>query len=120
MKSILAASLIAVAALTGCGVNTPSSGQKVGQIVRVEEKGIFFKTWEAQLIRGGLSGGSGTMGAAFDFTIERKEDAIKAQVCMEKQTEVILRYRTEGIYAAIRSESGGDFLEQIEPASSAR
>lgn len=117
MKTPINILVAALTLATGCGVGNPSKGQKVGQIVRVEESGVIWKTWEAQLIRGGFNGGSGLMGAPFDFTIERKEDAIKAQTYMEKQTEVVLSYRSEGIYSVTRTDSNGKFLEAIEPAA---
>lgn len=105
--------------VTGCGVNfSNGSGTKVGQIVKVSKQGFMAKTWEAQLIRGGLSGGSGAFGTTpFDFTIETEEQAKQIQEYMDKQTEVIVKYRIEGIYSAWRSESQGHFLESIRPAN---
>lgn len=102
---------------TGCGVNTSNGkGEKIGQIVKISKQGLFNKTWEAQLIRGGMSGGNGSFGTIpFNFTIENEKDAEKVQALMENQTEVKISYRIEGIYSAMRSESQGHFLEKIEP-----
>ncbi|MBX4190358.1 hypothetical protein KW791_03645, partial [Candidatus Parcubacteria bacterium] len=73
--------------------------------------------WEGQLIRGGMSGGSGTIGAQpFDFTIESDAMAEKAQEYMTNQTEVVIKYRMEGLYSVCRSDSSGHFLTSIEPA----
>lgn len=107
--------ILLAALLTGCGLNKPGDGEKVGQIVKLSKHGFFAKTWEAQIIRGGFSGGSGTMGQAFDFTVESDEQAAKVRAFMEAQTEVRIHYRTEGIYSVLRSDTGGDFLESIEP-----
>lgn len=106
-------------AFTGCAVNTsPGTGSKIGQVVKISKQGMLSKTWEAQLIRGGLNGGSGSFGATpFDFTIENEKQAEQVQEYMNKQTEVVITYRMEGIYAATRSDSSGHFLETIRPAT---
>lgn len=107
--------------LPGCGFNcSPGTGSKVGQVVKISNQGLQAKTWEAQLIRGGLNGGSGTFGTTpFDFTIENNDQAKQVQEYMDKQTEVIITYRMEGIYSLWRTESEGHFLETIRPASNA-
>ena len=112
----LAASLLS---LTGCSLNpSPGDGSKIGQIVKVTKIGIFSKTWEAELIRGGMVGGSGSFGMTpFDFTIESEQQAKEVQDFMDKQTEVIITYRSEGFYSLFRTESGGHFLETIVPAT---
>jgi hypothetical protein len=69
------------------------------------------------MIRGGMSDGSGGFGVKpFDFTIESDDLAKKAEQYLATQTEVLIRYRTEGFYSAFRSDSGGVFLVSIEPA----
>ncbi len=53
--------LISLSGLSGCGFSTsPGSGDKIGQIVKISKQGLIVKTWEAQLIRGGMNGGSGS------------------------------------------------------------
>lgn len=108
--------------LSGCGLNTsPGSGDKIGQIVKVSKQGMLVRTWEAQLIRGGMNGGSGSFGTVpFDFTIEDDAMAKQAQEYMQNQEEVIIHYRMEGIYSLMRTESGGHFLSTIQPASAGR
>ncbi len=104
-----------------CGVNfSNGSGRKIGQIVKLSKQGFSNKTWEGQLIRGGMSGGSGAFGAVpFNFTIEGDELAHKAQEYMDKQTEVVLDYEIEGVYSACRTESDGHFARSIQPAATA-
>lgn len=101
-----------------CGVNfSNGTGEKVGQIVKFSQQGWFNKTWEGQLIRGGMNGGSGAFGTVpFNFTIEDVNLANKVEQCMRDQTEVVVHYRIEGIYSPFRSESQGHFLASIEPA----
>lgn len=114
MKRI--AMVILLASVMGCGVGTPGNGEKVGQIVRVNKHGILCKTMEAQIMRGGFNGGSGSVGAAFDFTVENDADFKTLEDAMRSQREVIIQYRSEGFYSSCRTESGGDFLTKVELA----
>jgi hypothetical protein len=118
MKLAFPAVLILALSFVGCGVNTsPGNGEKIGQIVKISKQGMMSHTWEAQLIRGGMNGGSGSFGTVpFDFTIENDADAEKATQFMQNQTEVVIHYRMEGIYSSFRTESDGHFLVSIEPA----
>lgn len=111
------AAIVTVLALSSCGINTsPGTGSKVGQIVKLAKVGMVSETWEAELIRGGLTNGSGAVGSApFDFTIEGDEAAALVGKFMHDQTEVEVNYRTEGLFAATRSESNGHFLVTIAP-----
>jgi len=115
---ILAMLVGSVASFKGCAVNTsPGTGEKIGQIVKLSKQGMMSKTWEAQLIRGGISGGSGSVGGVpFDFTVEKDSDAELIQGFMKNQTEIVIKYRIEGFYGSWRSESKGHFLVSIEPA----
>ena len=61
--------LIPLLFLTSCTVNKPSEGSKIGRIVKLSKYGLFSKTWEGELIRGGLTDGSGVNGTSFHFTI---------------------------------------------------
>jgi Spy/CpxP family protein refolding chaperone len=103
-------------AFASCRLNTsPGDGVKVGQIVKLSKQGMFYKTYEAQIIRGGFQNGSGSNGQAFDFTVETEELAAKVRDAMDNQTEVMIGYRSEGVYSLTRSESSGDFLTSIRP-----
>lgn len=110
--------LVFIVPVSGCGVNPSNgNGEKIGQVIKVSKQGWISKTWEAQLIRGGMVGGSGSFGVVpFDFTIESEVMAQKVTEYMENQTEVLIKYSIEGVYSAFRTESGGHFLISIEPA----
>lgn len=103
--------------LVGCGIGNPGEGEKVGQIVRVNRHGLFCKTWEAQIMRGGFNNGTGASGAAFDFTIGDESQARKLQEYMENQTEIVLHYRSQFLYTLCSTESGGDFLVSAAPVA---
>lgn len=106
----------------GCNVNSsPADGVKIGQITKVSKQGLIYKTWEAELVRGGLVDGSGAVGGApLHFTIENDSLAAVALVAMLNQTEVLVAYQDEGLWAASRSDSQGRFAKSITPTATAR
>ena len=110
--------LLLTVTVSSCGGNiSPGDGEKIGQIIKVSKQGMISKTWEAQLIRGGMVGGSGSFGVVpFDFTIESELVAQKVIEYMQNQTEVLIKYRMEGVYSVFRTDSQGYFLISIEPA----
>lgn len=110
---------LVVAFMGACTCNTqPGTGEKIGQVVKLSKVGIRCQTWEGQLIRGGMNGGSGSFGTVpFDFTIERESDAALVQHFMETQTEIRLRYRTDFLRSACASESDNHFFESAVPVS---
>lgn len=102
--------------LTGCGINlSPGTGEKVGQIVKLNKQGLIRETWEGQLIRGGMNNGSGSFGMVpFEFTIDDDSILQKVKDALDKQTEVKIKYRMEGLYSFFRTDSGGHFITGIE------
>lgn len=112
IKSRTLISILSLSLLVGCGVNTnPGTGTRNGQIVMLKREGLLSKTWECEILKGGMSNGSGSFGQPFYFTVQSDSDAIELQKLMDDQKEVIIKYHTEGIYSAFRSSSGGDFLD---------
>jgi len=108
--------LLAVMALslTGCwetGVN-----EKIGSITKLGRQGRIeaCKTWEGEIIRGGMSGGSGSFGASFGFTVE---DLTLLPLLKEALntpgSEVKITYRTEWM-TFCRSESQDHFVTAVE------
>src|SRR5205809_278985 len=79
----------------------PEQGEKIGEVIKLSRGGAICKTWEAQLIRGGMNGGSGAFGVApFDFTIE--SDAVAQQVdrYLQHHAQVLITYETRRFYNA--------------------
>ena len=107
--------LVAIAMLSGCW--DMGGGEKIGSITRLQRTGVFCKTWEGEIIRGGLNSGSGVVGTAFHFTIEDDGLAQQVQKAMEAQQEVKISYKREGI-TFCRSDSGNNFLTKIEALNS--
>jgi len=100
--------------MTCCHTSTPSQGKKIGHIVKLAKEGVFFKTWEGELIRGGLTDGSGSFGTSFHFVIESDSLAESALNAMENNEEVILYYHCEMISSLSRSEKESPhFVDKI-------
>ena len=111
MNKIRWAAFFCIASLiTGCWVT--SEGQKTGIIVKFASEGLFAKTYEAELIRGGFDSGTGTIGKSFHFTIENLALADKAKNAFEKQKEVIIKYHKEAFTGCTRGETQ-IFLDDI-------
>lgn len=104
--------IFALALMTGCW--DKGSGEKIGSITRIQKTGVFYQTWEAEIIRGGLNSGSGVVGNAFHFTVESEELAEKVKQAMLAQQEVKITYREEAL-TWCRSDSNDYFLVKIEP-----
>jgi hypothetical protein len=108
--------LFILSSMVSCHKSSPGKGQKVGQIVKINHQGFMFKTDEAELIRGGLTDGSGAIGSApFDFTIDDKDLLAKAKEYMQNQTEVLITYKISYVYLSINSENQGIYLLDIQP-----
>ncbi len=101
--------------LSSCSIHTdPGQGKKIGRIVKFSKQGMLFKTWEGELIRGGFTDGSGTMGTSFHFTVEDYDIAVLALEAFENQYEVIIDYRREFIHSLTRAENrDAYFVENI-------
>lgn len=114
---LLLAAIVVGSMGTGCVNVSHGKGEKIGQVVKFSQQGFIRDTWEGQLIRGGMSGGSGSFGTVpFNFTVEGSGLVKKVQEYMRDQTEVVITYRIEGVYSPFRSESSGHFLIGVEPA----
>jgi hypothetical protein len=90
MKKI--ALLVAVVALSGCNKNT-GHGEKVGTIIKLAEEGYWVKTWEGEMVRGGMNGGSGGFSTTpLHFTVRDLSLLPQVQDAFEKQKEVVVTY----------------------------
>jgi hypothetical protein len=109
--------------LTGC--LTTGKGEKMGEVIKIAQEGIICKTWEGELIRGGLNDGSGGFGARiFPFTVENTDLLQKVQYALENNKKVKIIYHHEAI-TFCRSEQqkisggqadyeGNNFLDDIQ------
>ena len=110
---VVAAALIASVFMLICSFITTENGEKIGSIVKVSKEGIVCKTWEAQLIRGGMNNGGGSFGThPFDFTLSDKKLIDIAQQAMSDQKEIIVKYHKQAI-SPCASGSDGYFADSI-------
>ncbi len=87
-------------------------GEKTGQIVDVWQSGLFIKTWECKVIRGGLDDGSGVFGQVVQLTIEDENQLNKAREFMLKKANVAVRWHHE-LFNFFRSDSHSYFLDSL-------
>jgi hypothetical protein len=110
MKKLILISLLLC--LTGCW--ELEKGEKTGKIVKVAKAGYIFKTWDGELIRGGLNDGSGSMGRAFHFAIENEEVVEKLKLAMESQKQINIKYHQEAITFLRTNDDGDYFVDSVE------
>jgi hypothetical protein len=116
--SALALMLVAAISLTGCRPNyVTGSGTKVGTIIQISYDGTLVKTHEIEVVRGGMSNGSGGFSTKpFFATITDPGLLAKAQDAFDKQYEVNITY-TEYWSAPLASDNDDNaFVNSIEPA----
>ena len=122
MKRLCAVLVGLALAFPAVGFYEYGSGEKVGFITKVEKLGWICRTWEAELIRGGLQDGSGAIGGrAFHFTIH-KDDVLleKVKSAMARQVEVKIKYRQDAITFCSTHNDGRYFITDIEDLRSAK
>ena len=111
MKKLLIAACV-IPLLTGCWET--SNGEKIGIIVKLAKEGMIIKTQEGELIRGGMSSASGTVGKSFHFTVENQSMLPIIEQAMNEQKQVKIKYHQE--FATLwRTETGDNtFVDQVE------
>ena len=99
VKEIL---LVTVMALTLSSCWTLETGEKTGRIVKVAKAGYIVKTWDGELVKGGFTDGSGSMGKTLNFSIESEDLVEKLKSAMETQRQVNVKYHQE-FFAFLRT-----------------
>lgn len=107
--------LCTLAVLAGCTLDN-GDGEKIGTITRLNQSGVVWSTWEGELLRGGLSQGSGSFGAPFHFTVKATSGLVeKVRTAMLEQQEVKIRYRLWSNQTPWNGEAESDgYLTSIE------
>ena|ERR1700682_3283491 len=87
-------------------------GEKVGTVIKLSQEGYFFKTWEGELIRGGMNNGSGAFSTKpLHFTVDNADLLPQVQRAFDEQKEVVVTYegRTNMIstFSECADDSGG-------------
>ena len=91
----------------GCGVATPATGDKIGQIAKVQSAGLLCKTTEI-LVTGKFGGGE------LQLTVpDRLLKEVKA--ANESQGFMKIMYHTELLNWTCSNETGNQWLDSVEP-----
>lgn len=104
-KIIILISLLFLSTGCGSGINA-GEGKKIGRIVKIGEHGMICPTYEAEIIRGGFSDGSGVNGISLDFSIKDIKLYDELVVAMENQEEIELSYTKQNFSGFCYSETG--------------
>jgi hypothetical protein len=104
----------------GCSVSCnriTGQGTKVGTVIKLSQEGFFSgcKTWEGELIRGGLANGSGGFSTTpLYFTINDLGLLKDTQAALDGQYEVEVTYTSYfGPYMCASENQGNHFLTGI-------
>ena len=84
-------------------VGFSSEGVRSGTVIKLSCRGVFFKTWEGDL----LAGTQGVVAGAekFSFSVEDKEVVEDLFLAIEKSKPVILKYKEVGIWNPMRGNT---------------
>lgn len=101
-----------------CGCWTTQQGEKIGTVVKIAKEGLWFKTWEVEIIKGGMSNGSGGFGVKpFDATVSNQKILAVLQNAINNQQEVKITYHVEAFTWPTRNESHegeNRFIDSVE------
>ncbi|TAL08148.1 MAG: hypothetical protein EPO02_13660 [Nitrospirae bacterium] len=114
MKKILLIGSILASTILLSGCWETSNGEKVGTIVKFAKEGMFIKTWEGELIRGGLNNGGGSFGKSFHFTVEDRSMIEKITDALETQKTLKVKYHQEWTTLWRTETSDNTFVDSIE------
>jgi len=105
VKNILI--VLSIIGLSACGGGISSgSGKKIGQVVKMGQYGMICDTYEGELMRGGLTGGTGVNGNSFHFSVKRKKLFDKLSAAMEAQQEIEVSYEKANFSGPCSGEAG--------------
>ena len=104
MKIVL---VMVALALSGCGLANPTSGDKIGQIAKVQDAGLFCKTHEI-LVTGKFGGGE------LKMTVP---NALLPQVkaANESQEFVKITYHTDFVNSLCNNKTENTWLDSVTP-----
>ena len=92
MKKLLLA-VAATAFLSACGVLTYSEGDRAGVVTKLSKKGVVCKTWEGELLMGGINQFAAPAANVFHFSVVDENIVDDLKVVMEQQKPVRLTYK---------------------------
>jgi hypothetical protein len=85
----------------------------MGVIVKCANEGFIFKTYECEIIRGGMADASGAFGKSFHFTVENKDMIPIFEAAMMEQKKVRLDYHQEWVTWLRTETKDNSFADRI-------
>lgn len=73
MKTKVGWLVLAFVVATACTTRGYSEGERVGTLFKFSRKGLFWKTWEGEVLLGGLRGSSGSTANTWEFSVRRQD-----------------------------------------------
>lgn len=103
--------------VVGCQTKVMQQGTKVGTVIKLSQHGFLdsCKTWEGELLRGGMQGGSGGFSTTpLHFTVNDPALLKQVQQALDEQYEVEVTYTEYFGPMPCASNSQGYFLGSIK------
>lgn len=102
----------------GCSGNS-SEGERTGQINKLAYKGVFGKSWEGEMLMGGIkqSTDGGVAANVWLFTVTGDENVKKADYAMKNGIRVTCKYTQPLFYNTFHNRSGGYYVHDISVAT---
>lgn len=114
---IAAVGLLLLASCCGCITHVMQQGTKVGTVIKLSQHGFFdsCKTWEGELLRGGMQGGSGGFSTTpLHFTVNDPTLLKQVQQALDEQYEVEVTYTEYFGPMGCSSDSNAVFLGSLK------
>jgi hypothetical protein len=105
---LLIGALIVTPVLGGC-YQSYSVGERTGVITKLSQKGLVLKSWEGEMVLGGISDGSGTFGGTWQFSCRDAALAEKLREVSESGQRVTLEYN-EWLVSPVSIETSHEVL----------
>lgn len=99
---------------------TFSEGYRVGNIVKLSQKGVIFKTWEGQLNLGGVDAdGQGGFSPIWNFSVYQSNEEVRQAIdrAVQDESRVKLYYREKFFTLPWRGDTK-HFVYKVESADS--
>lgn len=110
--------LLVALVLSGCNINY-SDGSRVGVVNKLSKKGLLCKTWEGEMMLGGLrsqtdkDGNTSQVANVWGFTVTSPRDVEALQAVMESGKTVRVTYHETVLSTPCTTESGY-WVEKVE------
>lgn len=100
--------------MVACSHINRARGEKIGKVTKVAQEGLICRTYEAEVIRGGFTDGSGAFGVLpFHFTIPNEKMMLIVKYAMENQKSILVKYHRRLFAPCDSGNMGNYFADEI-------